>query len=88
MVANVSNPRTQEAETGRWISELKVVLVYRVSPITARDTQRNPVSKQTNVNLCLYVGLHSWLSLATHMPWAVGWTHMHKIAAIHHGQKA
>jgi hypothetical protein len=30
---------------GRWISEFKVSLVYRVSSRTARATQRNPVSK-------------------------------------------
>jgi hypothetical protein len=30
---------------GRWISEFKVSLVYRVSSRTARVTQRNPVSK-------------------------------------------
>jgi hypothetical protein len=36
---------------GRQISELEASLVYRVSSRTARDTQRNPVSKtnkQTN----------------------------------------
>ena len=32
---------------GRWISELKASLVYRVSSRTARATQRNPVSKET-----------------------------------------
>jgi hypothetical protein len=38
---------------GRWISEFKASLVYRVSSRTARATQRNPVSKnkQTNKNL-------------------------------------
>jgi uncharacterized protein YaiL (DUF2058 family) len=30
---------------GRWISEFKAILVYRVSSRTARDTQRNPASK-------------------------------------------
>jgi hypothetical protein len=30
---------------GRWISEFKASLVYRVSSRTARTTQRNPVSK-------------------------------------------
>jgi hypothetical protein len=30
---------------GRWISEFKTSLVYRVSSRTARATQRNPVSK-------------------------------------------
>jgi hypothetical protein len=30
---------------GRWISELEVSLVYRVSSRTARATQRNPVLK-------------------------------------------
>jgi hypothetical protein len=29
----------------RWISEFKASLVYRVSSRTARDIQRNPVSK-------------------------------------------
>jgi hypothetical protein len=33
---------------GRWISEFKASLVYRVSSRTSRATQRNPVSKQTN----------------------------------------
>ena len=34
---------------GRLISEFEASLVYRVSPRTARATQRNPVSKkQTN----------------------------------------
>jgi hypothetical protein len=31
---------------GRWISEFKANLVYRVSSRTARATQRNPVSKK------------------------------------------
>jgi hypothetical protein len=30
---------------GRWISEFKASLVFRVSSRTARSTQRNPVSK-------------------------------------------
>jgi hypothetical protein len=30
---------------GRWISEFKASLVYRVSSRTARATQRKPVSK-------------------------------------------
>jgi hypothetical protein len=30
---------------GRWISEFKASLVYRVSSRTAKATQRNPVSK-------------------------------------------
>jgi Sec-independent protein translocase protein TatA len=33
---------------GRWISEFKASLVYRVSSRTARATQRNPVSKNKN----------------------------------------
>jgi hypothetical protein len=35
---------------GRWISEFKASLVYRVSSRTARATQRKPVwkNKQTN----------------------------------------
>jgi hypothetical protein len=31
---------------GRWISEFKASLVYRVSSRTAGATQRNPVSKK------------------------------------------
>jgi hypothetical protein len=33
---------------GRWISEFKVSLVYKVSSRTARALQRNPVSKNKN----------------------------------------
>jgi hypothetical protein len=32
-------------DRGRWISELEVSLVYRVSSRTARATKRNPVSE-------------------------------------------
>jgi hypothetical protein len=46
MVAHTFNPRTLGGR-GRWISEFKVSLVYRVSSRTARAIQRNPVSKQT-----------------------------------------
>jgi hypothetical protein len=35
---------------GRWISEFKASLVYRVSSRTARATQRNPVLKNKNKN--------------------------------------
>jgi hypothetical protein len=35
---------------GRWISEFKASLVYRVSSRTARATQRNPVSKKPKTN--------------------------------------
>jgi hypothetical protein len=35
---------------GRWISEFKASLVYRVSSRTARATQRNPVSKNKQTN--------------------------------------
>jgi hypothetical protein len=35
---------------GRRISEFEVILVYKVSSRTARDTQRNPVSKNKNKN--------------------------------------
>ena len=47
-MAQAFNPSTWEAdaERGRWISEFKVSLVYRVSSRTARAIQRNPVSKQ------------------------------------------
>jgi hypothetical protein len=33
---------------GKWISEFKASLVFRVSSRTARTTQRNPVSKKQN----------------------------------------
>ena len=33
---------------GRWISEFKASLVYKVSSRTARAIQRNPVSKNQN----------------------------------------
>jgi hypothetical protein len=32
---------------GRWISEFKATVVYKVSSRTARAIQRNPVSKKT-----------------------------------------
>jgi hypothetical protein len=32
---------------GRWISEFKASLVYKVSSRTARAIQRNPVSQKT-----------------------------------------
>jgi hypothetical protein len=35
---------------GRWISEFKASLIYRVSSRTARATQRNPVSKNKQKN--------------------------------------
>jgi hypothetical protein len=35
---------------GRWISEFKASLVYKVSSRTARATQRNPVLKNKNNN--------------------------------------
>jgi hypothetical protein len=35
---------------GRWISEFKASLVYRVSSRTARATQKNPVYKNKNKN--------------------------------------
>jgi hypothetical protein len=44
VVAHAFNPSTWEGR-GRWISELETSLVYRVSSRTARDIQRNPVSK-------------------------------------------
>jgi hypothetical protein len=42
------------------ISEFKASLVYRVSSRTARDTQRNPVSKDRQ-------GLVRWLSGLEHL---------------------
>jgi hypothetical protein len=48
--------------TGRWISEFKASLVYRMSSRTARATQRNPVSKtKREKNMCKvpYTHVHS-----------------------------
>jgi hypothetical protein len=45
LVAHVFNPRTWEAEAGRFLSS-RPSLVYKVSSRTARATQRNPVSKK------------------------------------------
>jgi hypothetical protein len=46
VVTHAFNPSTWEAEAGRQISEFEVSLVYKVNSITARATQRNPVSKK------------------------------------------
>jgi hypothetical protein len=43
MVAHAFNPRTWEAEEGKF--EFQGSLVYRVSSRTVKATQRNPVSK-------------------------------------------
>jgi hypothetical protein len=45
-MAHIFNPRSWEGEAN--ISEFEARLIYRVSSSTARTTQRNPVSKQTN----------------------------------------
>jgi hypothetical protein len=45
VVAQAFNPSTWEAEAGGFLSS-EASLVYRVSSRTARDTQRNPVSKK------------------------------------------
>jgi hypothetical protein len=49
VVVHAFNPSTWEAKAGR-ISEFKASLVYKVSSRTARDIQRNPVSKNQNQN--------------------------------------
>jgi hypothetical protein len=45
VVAHVFNPSTWEAEAGGFLSSRPA---YLQSEFQARDTQRNPVSKQTN----------------------------------------
>ena len=45
VVAHAFNPSTLGGR-GRWISEFKASLVYRVTSRTSRATQRNPVSKK------------------------------------------
>jgi hypothetical protein len=42
---------------GRWVSELKVSLVYKVSFRTARAIQRNPVLKNKQTNKQKNLGL-------------------------------
>jgi hypothetical protein len=49
-VAHAFNPSTFPSGRGRWISEFKASLVYKVSSRTARATQRKPVSKNKNKN--------------------------------------
>jgi hypothetical protein len=44
MVAHFFNPSTRRGR-GRWISEFKASLVYKVSSRTARAIKRNPVAK-------------------------------------------
>jgi hypothetical protein len=44
-VAHAFNPSTWEAEAGGFLSS-KASLIYKVSPRTARATQRNPVSEK------------------------------------------
>jgi hypothetical protein len=44
MMAHAFNP-SNSGGRGRWISEFEASLVYRVSSMTARAIQRNPVSK-------------------------------------------
>jgi hypothetical protein len=36
-------------DRGRWISEFKAILVYRVSSRIARATQRNPILKNQKI---------------------------------------
>jgi hypothetical protein len=52
---------------GRWISEFKASLIYKVSSRTARATQGNPVSKQTNKTK-QGNSLERWLSGKAHLP--------------------
>jgi hypothetical protein len=45
VVVHAFNPTQHLGGRGRWVSEFKVSLVYRVNSRTVRDTQRNPVFK-------------------------------------------
>jgi hypothetical protein len=45
VVVQAFNPPLGIHRTGRWISEFKVSLIYRVSSRITRATKRNPVSK-------------------------------------------
>ena len=50
VVVHALNTSTQEAEVGSQedLCEIEASQVYRVSSRTAKTTERNPVSKQTN----------------------------------------
>jgi hypothetical protein len=52
VVAHTFNPSTGwgGGGRGRWISEFKATLAYKVNSRTAKATQRNPVSKNQNQN--------------------------------------
>jgi hypothetical protein len=45
VVVHAFNPSTLLGGRGRWISEFKASLVYKVSSRTVRATQRKPVSE-------------------------------------------
>jgi hypothetical protein len=50
---------------GRWISEFEASLVYRVRSRAARDTQRNPVLKNSkNKNKKKLLSFFHWMILA------------------------
>ena len=50
LMAHAFNPSTLGSR-GRWISEFKASLVYRVSSRTSRTPQRNPVSTKKSLRL-------------------------------------
>jgi hypothetical protein len=64
VVAHAFNPSTREAEAGGFLSSRPAWSIYKLSSRTARDIQRNPVSKkqknkkQKKANS----GLERWLS--------------------------
>jgi hypothetical protein len=74
MVVHAFNPQHLGGR-GRWISEFKASLVYRVSSRTAKATQRNPVLKKQNTQTnkqtnkqktsCLY---HFYMIFASCIP--------------------
>lgn len=58
---------------GRWMSELKTSLIYRVSPRTVRATQRNPVTtNQNNNNYYYFKKIFSWSWFFSSTFWVLG----------------
>jgi hypothetical protein len=70
VVAHAFNPSTWEAGgRGRWISEFKASLIYKVNSRTARATQSKPCLKKTKqLSVFLIVFLPSFLFFISEKP--------------------
>ena len=70
---------------GRWISEFKASLVYKVSSRTAMATQRNPVSKnknKTRVASCILLTGNKWKEMETSMESSETCIHWDKLRSL------